>query len=219
MKRSATYNNSSNKRPKLTPAQKKEVDLQVQRSLNKKTDYKITTIRDVAAVGVPNTGYMIDLLVNLTRGDQGNQFEGMRIFPKSFQMRYQVEATDEDNYIRVIVFQWFDSSVPSATTILDGSFIGTLLAPLAVRSWTNKPLFKILHDDIFQLQNNPQKTAGNGPLVAKHVYISGKRMRQIEFSTAGVTPTKGALYALFVSDSAAITHPELRTGAELIFSD
>jgi len=219
-KRKASFtSNSANKRPRLTPAQKKEVDLQVSRILNKKTDFKITTVRDVAPTGVPNTGYMLDLIVNLTRGDSGNQFEGMRVFPKSFQMRYQVEAADEDNYIRCIVFQWFDSSVPGATSILDGSFVGSTLAPLAVRSWTNKPLYKILHDEIFQLQNNAQKTAGLGPLHVNHVHISGKRMRPIEFTTSGDDPIKGGLYCLFISDSAAITHPELRFGSELVFSD
>lgn len=208
------------KRPRLTPTQTAAVKQEVTRQLARKADYKQCYGRDLAAVGVPATGYIINLYANMTRGDLAvNNFEGQLTTPRSIKIRAQWEATDQSNMIRVIVGQWFGVGIPAATDILSLPLVTSAQAPLCHRNWSRKHQFKLLHDEVFQLQNTATFVGGLGPTVCKEIFVPGKSLRPTEWSSTTDDTQKGCLFMLTVSDSAALDHPTQDTVWEIVFTD
>lgn len=223
MKRNASSNIITNpsaaKRPKLSQTQTAAVRQEVTRQLAKKADYKQTAQRDIAATGVPNTGYTIDLLNALSRGDNGvNNFEGTSIDVKSLKIRCHTIAQDGTQCMRIIVYQWFDAGAPSGTDILNSTSMGTVTAPLSPRTWPTTK-FRILHDELFQLQNTATFVGGLGTDHVSEIYIPGRKIQRIDFNAGTAVPQRGALYMLAVSDSGALNHPALYSAWEIVFTD
>lgn len=225
MKRDAagrTYstNPSVLKRPRLTATQTAAVKQEVTRQLARKADYKQCNGRDLAAVGVPATGYMLDLYANMVRGDlAANNFEGSIMYPKSIKMRAQWEATDGTNMIRIIIGQWFGVGIPAATDILSLPSVTSAQAPLCFRNWSRKHQYKILHDELIQLQNTATFVGGLGPTTCKEIFVPGKSLRPTEWTATTDDTQKGHLFMLTVSDSAALDHPTQEAVWEIIFTD
>jgi len=90
----APYNNKPFKAPRTTQA---SVAREVSKQLAKKEDYKQFFQKESAAVGIPSTGYIVDLLNSLTRGDNATQnIEGSVINMKSLKIRWQFGAADSE---------------------------------------------------------------------------------------------------------------------------
>lgn len=220
MKRNATapYNNRPFKKPRTVSTQT-VVAREVAKQMARKSDYKQTLQRDIAAVGIPNTGYTLDLLNALSRGDNGvNNFEGSSIDVKSLKIRCHTIAQDGTQCMRIIVYQWFDAASPAPGDILSTTSLGTVTAPLSPRAWPTTK-YRILHDELFQLQNTATFVGGNGTDKVSEIFVPGKKIQRIEFNQGTAVPQKGGLYLLAVSDSAALNHPALYSAWEMVFTD
>jgi len=223
MKRNTTapYSNRPFKKPRQVTVQT-AVRQEVKRQIARTMDVKQCFGRDTAPVGAAATGYILDLMTPLSRGDGGtNNFEGSKIIPKSLKIRYQVGATDINNLVRVILFQWDKDSVGAAPVpidILTAAALGTSLAPLSARHWP--PVhYTILYDKLIQMQNNAGFSGGLGTTVAREIFIPGSKLKPIYFDPNSYTQTQGAIYMLYVSDSLAIGHPTVLTGWDMPFTD
>lgn len=207
------------KKPALTLAQTQEVQRQVKKQIEREKDFKQITF-DTGGTTVSASGTLHNLCTSLARGDNGvNNFEGNSIQVKSIHLRCQVAVADTSNLMRTILFQWFDDTVPTPSSILASTMLGTIEAPFSWRNWSNKKLFKILKDDRTQVQALAQQTGGNGFVVTYDIFVKGTKIRKTFFDTTGTNFQKGGLYLLVVSDSTAIAHPGFIAAGELIFTD
>lgn len=183
---------------------------------------KIAIVTNSVSTGelINHNGTVFSLLSTLSRGDNSlNNFRGDTITPLSLKMRYTLLANDQPQNMRVIIFQWFQSSTPTPAGLLDtpNSFLGTALAPFSDKQFDNRKTYKILYDKFHNLTNT-----GAGDNNISHgveVYIPSVAFQPIEFVYNSGAPQKGGLYVCAVSDSSAPTHPSFFYVCSIIASD
>lgn len=214
----APYNNRPFKAPRRTNTN--TIAKEVSKQLAKKDDYHQLQGRDIAATGIINTGYMLDLGTTFARGDNAiNDFAGEKVFPKSLKIRLQWAATDTFNLMRVVIFQWFGPLVPAVTDILNTAGVAATQQALCYRQWSRHNQYKILHDSMHQLNNSSGFCGGVGPNLPLEVYVPGSKLQPIEFNVTTTAYQRGGLFMLTLSDSLAVPHPEQNAVWELIYTD
>lgn len=198
--------------PALTLAQSQAVRREVNKQMSRKADYK-QTIQAHSTFDVSYSGWVQDILGNLTRGDSPlNQYNGSSIQVKSIRIRGTMARGDTSNVIRLVVFQWFDSGVPVPSGVLNDN--ASIAAPYGSRYWTNKKSLKILRDVTLYAE------AGVSDQRPFDIYIPGTKIRPTWFPTATDTPAqRNGLMILAVSDSSTVTHPNLTYRIETVYTD
>lgn len=208
------------KKPRLTLAQTQEVKKEVNRQLVRKADKKLLYGRDSAATGVSTTGYAYAITTPLTRGDDGdNNFEGDSIKLLDLDVKMHWLAADDNNLIRFMIVQWHESAAITVQDVINIGAMPAALVPLASRNNSRMKQVTVLRDDLIQLQNLSNFTAGNGPIVCKRYHIKGSEMRPIFFSSTGTSLQKGQIYLITVTDSAALNHVSQDLAFEARFID
>lgn len=164
---------------------------------------------------VDYSGTVFSLAYPITRGDDFiNNFEGSTIYPKGLTVRYQWSTDQSYSKMRIIVFQWKDSVLP--TPVLCLSTTGSSLAPLSSTNLTSKPMMTVLYDS---LETGSYPTAGTSYTEAHKVYIPGYRMLPVKYhATTGTVRTHG-IYMLVISDDGAVNYPQFSFFSTLSFSD
>lgn len=179
------------------------------------TEYKVT---DSGSSGTVSTsGTMVNLLSSLARGDGIlGEFQGGRITPRGIQFRMTFTSADSTNVMRVMVFQWMDSSIPVVAGILQAS-----TNCLSAVSITNRALINVLYDRVYTVSSYDGGTSNSYCLTfpQEQQYIKGKRMFPVEFASGTVAVQKGGLYCLLISDSSAISHPSVSFYFRTTFTD
>lgn len=158
-----------------------------------------------ARVIIP-TGGQIDPLSLIVQGDTEEDRNGNEVKVHSIQMRYDIKAqlqpnppTNLVNTVRVIVFYWRDSSVPTVLQVLN---LADPLAPLA-QNETNQ--IKIVYDNLYCL-NPAFLTLGEAqPIPLTDSFTNDKFYKKLNLRykyTADVAtqPNKNQLYILYISD-------------------
>lgn len=192
----------------------------VKRELRKKTDWKYTDM-SFATTNVTSTGTVTSLLANLVRGDAGiNTFDGNMITPQAITLKYFTVINQVYNSVRLIVFQWFDSSTPAPSGILESTAttLGTL-SPILV---TNKSFIKVLHDQTHILAPTAYDAgtvAGYGLQDCITVYIPGKRLKPIRYNSTTNVVQDGNLYVLAISDDSLTAYPTMSLYSRVTFQD
>jgi len=181
----------------------------------KEVEYKVTDSTTTAG-NVTSTGTVVNLLASLTRGDDYiNNFLGNRINPAGIQVRYAFRSGDPSNIMRVLIFQWMDSTTPVVSGILQTP--ATCQSAILVSNRTN---INVLHDRIYQ---GSETYAGAlsyfDSVPSKSVYIKGKNIFPVEFQAGANTIQKGGLYMLLISDSGAAVHPTASWYTRVTFAD
>lgn len=222
MKRKAS--NSGAPMPKRQRVQRQDatVTAVVRKELRKKTDWKYTDSA-VAATGVSNGGQIISLCGNLTRGDLGyDQFEGNTIRPQAITLKYYFHTNQIFNTVRLMVFQWFDSSTPAVSGVLQSTGVSSLVT-ISPTLTTNKPLMKVLYDCTHAIAPTASDATftnvAHGITQPVTVYIPGKRLRPVKFNSTTTARQDGDLFILVISDDVAPTHPVINLYSRLTFSD
>lgn len=171
-------------------------------------DYKVTD--STYSTTVSDAGAVVSLLGNLTRGDNYiDNFEGGRITPASLEFRVSGTPGDATNVLRVILFQWFDSTTPAAAGVLQLTGAYGVFSP---KYLSNRDNINVLADRTWTMDTY-------NPVFFERIYIKGKKMTNVEFPTGAVTAQKGGIYCLMISDSAAATHPSLDWASRVTFID
>jgi len=176
------------------------------------TKYAQTTL---SPTSVDYSGNVVSLFAALTRGDSSIQFDGRSINPKHVMLRYQWNGTTSVmNTVRTIVFQWHNSSVPTAALILAST--GNATAPLQPTYVQNKNLFTVLHDSLDTI--NPQISTTVVGFTRK-VFIPGSKLRKVYWQTGFNVVELNDIYLLVISDDAVTDYPDFSYAAEVAFTD
>jgi hypothetical protein len=181
----------------------------------REVEYKVT---DTSTTGgnVTSSGTVVNLLASLTRGDDYlNNFLGNKINPAGIQVRYQFRVGDPSNIMRVIIFQWMDSTTPAVSGILQ-----TPTTNLSALLATNKTNINVLHDRVYSGSETYAGALSYMETVpSKTIYIKGKNIYPVEFQAGANTVQKGGLYMLLISDSGAAPTPTASWYIRTTFAD
>lgn len=164
---------------------------------------------------VDYSGTIFSLAYPVTRGDNFiNNFEGSTIYPKGLTIRYQWSSDQSYTKMRIIVFQWKDSTLPTMALCL-ASF-GSSLAPLSGTTLASKPVMKVLYDS---LETGSYPTAGTSYTEAHKLYISGYRMLPVKYQATSDNIRTNGIYMLVISDDGAVNYPQFSYYSTLSFTD
>lgn len=198
----------------LSPAEKRQVRNMIQSMVQEEIEDKVTYVT-TDALGVSNTGQVVNLQTNLVRADVAvNGFTGNLIKPTNLRCRY-VWSTDQTfSSVRLLVFQWKDASIPSLSGILQ--YAGVTLSPLSPLLWSNIHKIKVLYDKTHTLKL--RNTTG---FDAKYFEfnIPGDRMETIQFASGTTLVQMNGIFMIAVSDDSVVSYPSLGLIAELTYSD
>lgn len=190
---------------------------EVRKEIRKKADWLYTDVS--GSGGVSTTGTIVSLLSSATRGTNGiNGFSGNVINPQGLRIKYYWSSDQSFNSVRVLVFQWFDATVPTLSGILQASSTGlATISPILV---TNTQYLKVLYDGHHMLA----PTAGDAAVVGQGVasadiYIPGRRLKQIKYNASSNFVQDGCLYMVLVSDDSIVNFPQCTYYSRLTFTD
>lgn len=193
----------------LNPRQKQ----QVARAANKAAGRVVELhehIQRSNAFGTDWTGTLIDLTNAVVLG-------GDMLSPSSLLLRYAWDAGDDTNICRVLVFQWNGSAAgdpPATSDILDSTNLNTTTAPFAFPERDNRQMYKILFDKVYAVNTND----------SRHIIDAVKFDRaSLPARMTGVDSTNTVdvkkIYAMFISDSAIVSHPSITYASRLLYHD
>lgn len=167
---------------------------------------------NMSATGTVDWNGTITDMCLVAQGDADTDRDGDQLEIRSFELNYTLSQGDATNQFRVIVLQWFPTSVPTVANIIFGS--GAATAPIASYQHDNRFQFRILLDEVVSLAS----AAGTAALTRRHMLIGGFKTRKLQY-VAGSTAGSDHLYMLLVSDSSASAHPGITYYAKLNYFD
>lgn len=197
------------------------VKAEVARQLRANSDIKYTDVSSNYANA--NTNTITSATVNLTRGTAGlDNFLGNHITPVGFQGKFTLTSASVGtfNVVRVLVFQWFDASVPTISGILQAYSppLNTLSPPLV----TNKNQMRVLYDKAFYMSPTASDATttptGLGGVTGKF-YIPGNRLKKLKFNSGSNAVQDGGIYVAYLSDDATVPQPQGAAYHRLAFMD
>lgn len=144
----------------------------------------------------------VHILTDISQGNLGYQRNSKTVTLKSISIDLSFTAADSYNYGRFIIFRWMRDSTPAVNDILQDP--GTGITAWNHISINNRDVIKVYRDV------RVVSTTGTGgvPYVNKRVYIDlSKKVTTAEWKFGTNTVTRGHIYCLVISDSAAATHP------------
>lgn len=191
----------------------------VRSEIKKNSDLKYTD-STIANTAVSASGLIGTALANLIRGDAGiNAFDGNTITPQGLTVKYMWYSNQIHNQVRLLCFQWLDSSTPSASSVLQSVVTG--LGTLSATNVNSKDVMRVLYDKthvIAPTAGGDTTVIGNGTSYEKF-FISGKRLRKIRYNITSNTVVEGNIYFLAISDDVLATFPAINLYSRLSFYD
>lgn len=191
----------SARRPrKLSTVQKQQV-----KRLVKKNEELLTW--DVyASVTSSSTGDFTDLTAM-----SDTQRNGVKVIPKSLEIKWHSDAGDSFNICRCLIIQWHvDSALvaPTLSQIFDTTTSSYLPQNPLNAEKVNQKKFTVLYDRTYKLIQN---TTADPVLGSIKIYNTAKkkRMRDIYFNDGAVSSGRNKLYLIALSDSTAAPNPSI----------
>lgn len=137
---------------------------------------------------------------------------GDKIMASHLKFNYSIENGDAYNNVRVIAFQWFNSSTPTVADILIISGGYDVLSQYNV----DKALsYKIMYDKIHHITANYSGQTNSTNVVRKKLRLPRKQIQYEAGSTTGINK----VYLMYISDSSGPSHPAINYSCKLIFND
>lgn len=190
----------------------------------KRTTYVEYKATDASWANIYNaTAAPQSITANLVRGDAGlDNFEGNKIFPVGLELRLNIlsntsTATPVMN-VRVMIFQWFDSTTPTLSGVLQNTGVGvTTISP---KLMTNRDNIRVLMDKKYCLNNlYPAGSGAQSGIIVKK-FIKGFKMSDITMASGSNVPQKGDIYIAFMSDTTTNNDtPTFYATTRLTFTD
>lgn len=182
----------------------KQFTAKVKKVINKVAEKKYFTVIQ-PSVGVDNTGAFAQLGA-VTQGDTDTTRDGDQLYIRSLQVKGQVTAGDTTNLLRVIIFQWFLPTTPTATDLL--------LSNVVDSPWNhdNRYLFKVVVDKSYSLA-----TASNAAQTINWRISKGFK-RKCQFN-GGTTIGTNKFWIFTISDSGGVPNPSVSYYTKLNFTD
>lgn len=188
---------------------KAEVKQMVKSILSEVQELKIFIVQSSASVDYG--GSIVDCSA-ITQGDTDITRDGDRVHTSEWTFRWHADVGDATNAVRVILFQWIPDSAlgaPSVTDVVQTT--GSATAPMSYYSIDHVKNVKILYDrtvtvDTYHPIHMPPP-------------VTMKKLGDKQMQFTGATSRTNGLYALFISDSAASTHPSVVYYSTVRFTD
>lgn len=193
----------------LSKSQTSAVTTLVKKQVKKMSEWKhLTTLSGVA---VDTTGTVVDLSA-VPQGDTDVSRDGDQLMASSISFRYHVTVADSYNITRVILFQWYPQTNPGVSDVLNVAAGLEVLSPYETDKASQ---FKILYDRSHTTNQPYSGGAFSTQVVSKKIRIPRSKMQFVAASTTG----SNKIYALYISDSAVATHPQMSSVYKLNFRD
>lgn len=187
----------------------RKIDDRVKKGLQMDAEWKHHTVNSNGTAAT--TGTILDVSA-ITQGNADTQRDGDEVTANSLLLRYSMGNGDTTNILRLIVFQWVPATVPTVANIL--VLGGATYDALSMYNTDNAQQFKILFDRQYALNN----TGGGTPEVKTAVQKIYLTRRKMKFNAASTTASN-KVYLLWISDSAAPTHPAYIVVSKLNFRE
>lgn len=182
----------------------------VRRLISKNEEIKFANVSNTySAVTTPG----IYSLANTSQGDSGGQHLGDECMLKSLEFRMLITVADATNAVRATLFRWRPNigyATPSAAALLK-----TTTAVLNLTSAfqeDGEDQYTILYDQLFLLA-----AAGGNPEQVARTIKRALNYKQ-DFLT-GSSNCSNNVYLMLISDSAAVTDPQVQFFSKIGFSD
>lgn len=192
---------------------KREVNRQISRKVEKKYYQEADISQDITQTGV---------ILDITRVGQGStakQRTGNQINLTSMFHRGAIVGVDNVNYVRQVVFQWYEDSLDSLPTFPKLFEVTTTpLQPLFTifnRQNLGKS-FRVLSDKVYNVTSNSANPDVNRYRLFKINLWKGLRPVLFNGST---TEGTGKIYVAYISDSAATPHPLVNCMSSVNYTD
>lgn len=206
---------SKTKKVNKSSTQKKEVDKKevkqiVQSMLRGVQELKINIVQSSASIDY--AGSLVACSA-IAVGDSDITRDGDRVCLAEWTFRWVVNLGDASNLVRCILLQYIPDNTggaPAISNILQT--IGTTNAPISYKSIDYVKVIKILYDWTVRVDTyHPVE-------LVKPVKIRKFHDKQLVFANNATTGTN-QLYVLFISDSAAATHPSVQYYSTVRYTD
>jgi len=139
---------------------------------------------------------------------------GDRVTLNELHLRVDLIGSDATQFVRVILFQWFDDSVPIVTDILDtGTFLP--MSWLADYNAVQPTKYAIIRDTSTSLSTSTGPACANFQWVIKPNQWPKKQVVYSSASTVG----SNKIWLLTISDSLAISHPTVNFAGYVKYTD
>lgn len=205
----SSYNNRPFKRPRTTTPVSTIVKKEI-RKQEEKQYFNISSGPSSIDIG----GTMFNLLFNMNKGDNDDQYSGSRVTPQWLRVRYAINSTQSAfSMVRIIIFQWKSQSAPIPADVL--TLIGNARAPLSSTVSRFKATARILHDKLHDIN-------AIAPATVTTVYSTQafmKKIQPIEFFESANGVSSNGLYLFAISDDGVTDFPDLQFVSELCYSD
>lgn len=186
----------------------------IKREINKDKEMKHSDVNSIGvAISSSPSFYNIS---QVAEGDTNQTREGTTIKPQYLACRWQAEAADAYNVVRMIGFQWYGNTPPTSSANVLQTAGGSDVYSYYSIGAPGAKLFRIIFDQILDVQ-----TGNNGSIMKQTAaFKSLKGYKQIHyFGPNGGDYSDGSIWILFLSDSGAITHPSIRFSARLAYKE
>lgn len=148
-------------------------------------------------------------------GRTGDEIQVTRL-----EFKYSLVVADATNLVRILLFKWNNddgSYTPGVASILSSGDPTTAYAALSRYNWDNQKAgdFEILYDRCHQLTTNGEQAQ------VHQVQLWGKGLgssSKLQLNS-GATTGKGRYGLLYISDSAAVSHPSLIYTCRISYKD
>jgi len=189
-----------------------------------RVDYKYTDFTSGPG-SITTSGTILNLTANLVPGTGfKNNFIGREVTPTSLDIRYEVvgassnvfAAADLNNKMRVLIFQWEDSTTPSVTGIIENAAV---LSPISGINYEN---IDVLSDKIYSTWVNSfdaTSAYGNSNSYSTRIYVKARKLMPLTWNSGNTDFQKGTIYCLVISDSAATPNPTFSIQTRLVYQD
>lgn len=199
------------RRPKKLNRREKR---QVKRMIDIGRETKFLTVNQ-SATSATNV-FQATLLTNIVQGSTSADRDGDSLLIKYIRLRYQIINADTYNFVRVVIVQWRENDALAAiagASIFDVGQTGVIDFN-SHYDWLQRRTYHILYDRVHYVANG---ISSDKQSVVRSVNIRPK-VHKINYNAGAVTASDN-IYLLWISDSAAVTHPTLSFTARTYFTD
>lgn len=166
--------------------------------------------------GVSSSGTILGPFNAVPQGTTQNSHIGDHLRMRRFDFRTNHVAGDATNFMRMIVFQWFQNTAlqsPTPTILLQN--LGANVASSINETNQDSPIFRIITDRTFSLS-----TGGSNQAVVRNFSIYGKRIprKQQQFNN-NLTTGFNQIYMMLISDSITAPNPTSNVYCRFTFTD
>lgn len=164
----------------------------------------------LAGQTISNVGTTLSLTPNSIARD-GNQITVVGLHGK-----YHINAADNYNYVRVVIFRWKADTSPATSSVLDSVAMAANRGGTANYNISNAGLFSVLYDRTHYVDADDPGTRVISYNLKKKI---GRRKVIYDGDAASATAGQYKLYMCMVSDSGAVSHPYINADNRVTYLD